>query len=176
LHGAGILHYSDDLNYFDLQEPIRGVANAVGVERKVYKIVSSVKKDSHGQSVTEQTREPLADGATLTSGDIIETELYLKSDNDYSYIVIEDMKPAGCEPVELRSGGRWVGGLCANFELRDEKVVFFIALLEQGQHILRYKMRAETPGVFHVLPTSAGTMYAPEIRAISDEMRLGVRE
>ena len=103
LHGAGILYYSAYLNYFDLQEPIRGVANAVGVERKVYKLVFSVQKDGHGQSVTEQTRVPLADGAALTSGDIIETELLLKSDNDYSYLVIEDMKPAGCEPLRVMS-------------------------------------------------------------------------
>jgi uncharacterized protein YfaS (alpha-2-macroglobulin family) len=66
--------------------------------------------------------------------------------------------------------------LCANLELRDEKVVFFIGLLEQGQHILRYKLRAETPGHFHALPASGAAMYAPEIRAISDEMRLRVGE
>ena len=86
------------------------------------------------------------------------------------------MKPAGCEPVELRSGGRWAGGLCANLELRDEKVVFFIGLLEQGEHILRYKLRAETPGLFHALPTKGFAMYAPEVKAISDEMRLRIKE
>ena len=86
------------------------------------------------------------------------------------------MKPAGCEPMELRSGGRWAGGLCANLELRDEKVVFFIGLLEQGQHILRYKLRAETPGQFHALPAKGFAMYAPEVKAISDEMRLRIKE
>ena len=86
------------------------------------------------------------------------------------------MKPAGCEAVDLRSGGKFAGGLCPNVELRDEKVVFFIGLLEQGDHILRYKLRAETPGTFHALPTSGYAMYAPEVRAISDEMRLKIND
>ncbi len=86
------------------------------------------------------------------------------------------MKPAGCEPMELRSGGRWAGGLCPHLELRDEQVVFFIGLLEQGTHVLRYKLRAETPGRFHALPTTGFAMYAPEVRAISDEMRLEIMD
>ena len=45
-------------------------------------------------------------------------------ENVYDYLAFEDMKPAGCEPMELRSGGRWAGGLCPHLELRDEKVVF----------------------------------------------------
>jgi len=117
---------------------------------------------------------PLATGDAVESGDKIEVVLTITSKNVYDYLAFEDMKPAGCEPMELRSGGRWAGGLCPHIELRDEKVVFFIGLLEQGTHVLRYKLRAETPGKFHALPTTGFAMYAPEVRAISDEMRLGI--
>ena len=112
----------------------------------------------------------------LASGDQIEVVLKITAKNTYDYLAFEDMKPAGCEPVELRSGGRWAGGLCANLELRDEKVVFFIGLLEQGEHVLRYKLRAETPGHFHALPAKGFAMYVPEVNAISDEMRLRIKE
>jgi uncharacterized protein YfaS (alpha-2-macroglobulin family) len=122
------------------------------------------------------TRVPLKNGDTLASGDKLEVVLKLTAKNTYDYLAFEDMKPAGCEPMELRSGGRWAGGLCANLELRDEKVVFFIGLLEQGEHVLRYKLRAETPGHFHALPAKGFAMYAPEVKAISDEMRLRIRE
>jgi uncharacterized protein YfaS (alpha-2-macroglobulin family) len=54
------------------------------------------------------------------------------------------------------------------------KVVILIGLLEQGAHVLRYKMRAETLGRFHALPTTGFAMYAPEVRAISDELRLEI--
>ncbi len=119
-------------------------------------------------------RIPLHNGDAVTSGEQIEVVLKIHSKNTYDYLAFEDMKPAGCEAVDLRSGGKFAGGLCPNVELRDEKVVFFIGLLEQGDHILRYKLRAETPGTFHALPTSGYAMYAPEVRAISDEMRLKI--
>ncbi len=118
----------------------------------------------------------LKNGDQVTSGEQIEVVLKIHSKNTYDYLAFEDMKPAGCEPVDLRSGGKFAGGLCPNVELRDEKVVFFIGLLEQGDHILRYKLRAETPGTFHALPTSGYAMYAPEVRAISDEMRLKITD
>lgn len=121
-------------------------------------------------------RIPLHNGDTVMSGEQIEVVLKIHSKNTYDYLAFEDMKPAGCEAVDLRSGGKFAGGLCPNVELRDEKVVFFIGLLEQGNHILRYKLRAETPGTFHALPTSGYAMYAPEVRAISDEMRLKIKD
>ena len=80
------------------------------------------------------------------------------------------MKPAGCEAVEVRSGGARQEGFHTYMELRDEKVVFFMDSIEQGTHLLRYRLRAETPGVFHALPSVVYGMYVPELRANSDEL------
>jgi hypothetical protein len=121
-------------------------------------------------------RVALRPGETVTSGDLLEVELQLESKNDYDYLVFEDLKPAGCEPVEVRSGGHGGGGLYANMELRDEKVAFFLTTLPQGTRTLSYRLRAEIPGAFHVLPTNGYAMYAPDIRGLSDEMRLSVRD
>ena len=86
------------------------------------------------------------------------------------------MKAAGLEPVDLRSGSSWGDGLSSNVELRDEKVAFFVDRLPQGTRVLRYRMRVEIPGKFHALPTNGYAMYAPEVRAISDEQRVSVRD
>jgi uncharacterized protein YfaS (alpha-2-macroglobulin family) len=86
------------------------------------------------------------------------------------------MKPAGCEPVQLQSGHTFGNDLWANVELRDDRVVFFAGHLGKGTHVLRYKLRAETPGRFHALPARGFAMYAPEIHAQSDELRLRVRD
>jgi len=196
--GTGALYYSCYLSYFTKEDRIKGAGNEIFIKREYFKLVPRTERvrlpdagvantppanrpDPLGaRGRTEQragyTRVPLAMGDVLVSGDQIEVVLNITSKNVYDYLAFEDMKPAGCEPVELRSGGRWAGGLCANLELRDEKVVFFIGLLEQGRHVLRYKMRAETPGKFHALPTTGFAMYAPKVRAISDEMHLGVRD
>ena len=61
-------------------------------------------------------------------------------------------------------------------ELRDEKVVFFVSELGQGSHLLRYRLRAEIPGIFHALSSVLYVMYVPELRANSDELVLGIED
>ena len=39
-----------------------------------------------------------------------------------------------------------------------------------------YRMRAEIPGFFSALPTKASAMYAPELKANSDEIRLRIED
>ena len=104
-------------------------------------------------------------------GDLIEVELLLESKNDYEYVVFEDMKAAGFEPVEVRSGytGNEMG---AYVEFRDQKVAFFVRRLARGKHSVSYRLRAEVPGKFSALPARAYAMYAPEIKANSDEIKL----
>ena len=121
-------------------------------------------------------RIELRPGELLNSGDLLEVELGLEAQNDYDYVLFEDMKPAGCEPVEQRSGAHQGLGVYSNMELRDEKVAFFLTSLPQGRRVLSYRLRAETPGAFHVLPTNGYAMYAPDVRALSDETRINIRD
>ena len=51
-------------------------------------------------------REPLRDGDTVKSGERVETVLTIEGKNDYEYLLFEDLKPAGLEAVEVRSGNR----------------------------------------------------------------------
>ena len=64
----------------------------------------------------------------LKSGELVEIELEIDSKNDYEYVMFEDMKAAGFEPVDLRSGynGNAMG---AYVEFRDNRVVFFVTAL-----------------------------------------------
>jgi alpha-2-macroglobulin len=103
-------------------------------------------------------------------------ELLIESKNRYEHLVFEDMKPSGCEPVELRSGSRYADGLCSNMELRDEKVAFFVTQLPQGRRLITYRLRAEAPGRFHALPLNGYAMYAPDVRCISSEAQFTVQD
>ena len=129
---------------------------------------------AEGQKIMERRlryeRVPVNDGDRVDSGDIVQVELEVSADNNYTYLCFEDMKPAGCEPVDVRSGGKSQEGFYTFMELRDEKVVFFMNSIEQGKHLLRYRLRAEIPGVFHALPSIVYGMYVPELRANSDEL------
>jgi alpha-2-macroglobulin len=100
-------------------------------------------------------------------------ELVVDSKNDYEYILLEDMKPAGFEPVEVRSGYNG-NEMNAYAEFRDERVALFAATVARGQHSVSYRMRAEIPGRFSALPTKVSAMYAPELKANSDEFKVRV--
>ncbi len=110
---------------------------------------------------------------TLTSGDLVEVELVIQSKNDYEYLVFEDMKPAGFEAVQVQSGynGNAMG---AYVEFRDERVSFFVRQLARGKHSVSYRLRAEIPGKFSALPAHGYAMYAPELKANADEVKLRV--
>jgi alpha-2-macroglobulin len=99
----------------------------------------------------------------------------IESKNDYEYIMFEDMKAAGFEAVDLRSG-YGDNGMGAYMELRDERVSFFVRALARGTHSIDYRLRAEIPGRFSALPAKASAMYAPELKANSDEIKLQIED
>jgi len=97
----------------------------------------------------------------------------IDSKNDYEYLLFEDFKPAGFEPILVRSGynGNDMG---AYMELRDERVCFFARTVARGKHSVSYRMRAEIPGQFSALPARGSAMYAPELKGNSDEIKLKI--
>lgn len=166
-NGTGPLYYAADLQYYTLEEPITSAHHIISVERKYLKITRQVDKDG----IESENKSPII--GPLKSGDEIEVELNINSENAFDYIALEDLKPSGCEPVELRSGSDW-SGVYSHKELRDEMVTFFISHLPQGKTVITYRLRAEIPGSFHVMPHRGWSMYVPEVRCLSDEARLTI--
>ena len=181
--GAGPLYYNGYLTNFTLEDFIAKAGLEIKVQRKVYKLVKTDKSvqaaGARGQIVDQKVekfeRQELENLAMLKSGDLVEIELEIDSKNDYEYLVFEDMKAAGFEPVDQQSGytGNDMG---AYVEYRDNRVAFFVRTLARGKHSVAYRMRAETPGRFSALPTRAWAMYAPELKANSDEIKLQVKD
>jgi uncharacterized protein YfaS (alpha-2-macroglobulin family) len=184
--GRGNVYWSAYSEYFSLESPIKASGSGLSIKRRFFKLTPKklapsatntqvlvpVGDDNPG----EYTRSEIQDNAQLQSGELVEVELAIEAKNDYEYVVFEDMKAAGLEAQDVRSGGSWGDGMSSNVELRDDKVAFFVDNLPQGRRVLRYRMRVEIPGRFHALPTNGYAMYAPEARAISDEMRVGVQD
>jgi alpha-2-macroglobulin len=183
-HGKGAVYLDSRLSYFTKERPITAAGHELKVSRTYFlleQIPYEVEVEgSAGQVVKEKRlryeRVPLASGDTVESGDLIQVELRVTSDNDYTFLAFEDMKPAGCEAVQLRSGGEGQEGFWSYMELRDEKVAFFVGSLQQGEHLLRYRLRAEVPGVFQALPTRVFAMYVPELKANGDETILKIED
>jgi alpha-2-macroglobulin len=182
--GAGALYFNTYLRYFTKEEHITAAGHELKVDRQYFKLVQIPYEvevmGAAGQKVKEKRlryqRVPVKDGDTVTSGDVVQVELKVASDNEYTYLCFEDAKPAGFEPTELRSGGQGQEGFWTYMELRDTKTVFFLGALGQGEHLLRYRLRAEIPGVFHALPTVLYGMYVPELRANSEEHVIKIKD
>ena len=179
--GESPVYFNGYLTNFTLEDDIAAAGLELKVQRKFFKLTPTDKSATvpggQGQVVEQRVekyeRSPLANLAELESGDLVEVELTVESKNDYEYIMLTDMKAAGFEPVEVRSGynGNELG---AYIELRDERVTLFVRRLARGTHSISYRLRAEIPGRFSALPTKAEAMYAPELKANSDEMKLQI--
>jgi len=179
--GTGPLYYNAYITNFTLEDFITKAGLEVKVLRTVYKLtpadksvdVSGSRGQAARQKVEKYDRTELVNLAELTSGDLVEVELEIDSKNDYEYLIFEDLKAAGFEPVDLRSG--YTGNaLGAYVEFRDERTAFFVRQLPRGKHSISYRLRAEIPGQFSALPTKASAMYAPELRGNSDEIKLRI--
>lgn len=181
--GDGPLYFNGYARYFTLEDFIPKTGLEVKVERKYFRLqrieATQNAADARGklvkQDVVKYERIPMKSGEAVTSGDLVEVELTIESKNDYSYILIEDMKPAGFETVDARSGYNG-NALHAYVEFRDNRVCFFVQNLREGIHSVTYRMRAETPGKVSALPTRMEAMYAPELKANSDEMKIECKD
>jgi uncharacterized protein YfaS (alpha-2-macroglobulin family) len=195
--GSGPLYFSAAATFFSLEEPLKPAGNEIFVRRQYFKLVNH--KTLLKGFVSE--RVPLNDGETVKSGDRIEAVITVEAKNNYEYLLFEDLKPAGLEAVQIRSGeslyvkeiksgslsGQGAGLMnfksASDFtgrtrwvyqELRDRKVALFIDRLPEGIWQLSYEMRAESPGTFHALPVLGHAMYVPEIRTNGQEIKINV--
>jgi alpha-2-macroglobulin len=196
-NGSGPLYFSAEAEFFSLEEPLKPAGNEIFVRRQYFKLVNH---PTLLKGIVSE-RVPLNDGETVKSGERVEVVLTVEAKNNYEYLLFEDLKPAGLEAVQVRSGGNIYirelksGALTdknatlMNFtskddftgrsrwvyqELRDRKVALFVDRLPEGVWQLSYELRAEAPGAFHALPVLGHAMYVPEIRTNGAEARIRV--
>jgi alpha-2-macroglobulin len=199
--GSGALYVGAESRFFSLEEPVKAAGNEIFLKRDYARLAGRpTLLTGHVYD-----RVALRDGDAVRSGERVEVTITVEVKNDYEYLLLEDLKPAGLEAVELISGEPLVArrldaaamaqGVLQKEatarsslpfdgrssqpvyrELRDRKVALFIDRLDQGIWEIRYTLRAEVPGTFHALPVIGGAMYVPEIRGNSDEVRLRVDE
>ena len=177
--GSGALYFATEGRFFSLEEPVKAAGNELFVRRDYYRLAP---RPTLLKGV-QYDKVPLRDGDSIASGERVEVVVSVETKNDYTYLLFEDLKPAGLEAVELQSGQALFATSAKERrsafiyqELRDRKVALFADRLEQGIWEIRYTMRAEVPGTFHALPLLGQAMYVPDIRANGEEVRVTVTE
>jgi len=166
LKGEGRLYASYELTYYTPGENIASINKGITIVR------SFDEKRKTGMSFEKTEGGKLTEYITINVKEPVD------------YMILEDFKPAGCEYEEDYEfqksyiyGWDWYYWwyLPYTIEVKDEKICFFFDHLEPGEYRFAYKMRCETPGVFHTMPAVAYAMYSPQFGGSSDEIILTVK-
>ncbi|MFH1807449.1 MAG: alpha-2-macroglobulin family protein [Pseudomonadota bacterium] len=94
------LYFFARADFFSLEEPIPPAGNELFVRRQYYRWAG--RPTLLKGKVVE--RRPLNDGDSIASGERVEVVVTVETKNDYEYLIFEDLKPAGFEAVEVKSG------------------------------------------------------------------------
>ena len=156
--GKGMAFASATWHFSTEKMPEKGDGDLFAVERTYY------KREKRGEEVVLR---PLAEGTALAVGDEIEVQLSIRARHQAEYVHLRDPRPAGCEPVALKSGYKWDLGLARYEEIRDSGTNFFVEWLPQGEYTLKHRIRCAMAGTFKAAPATLQSMYAPEFAAYS---------
>ncbi len=163
--GGMPVYFTVSLEYFNENKPIPAMGKDLKVKRMYWKLREN-EKGSYA-------RTELKSGDLVNPGDLIETELILNSGYNFRYLVIEDRRPAGLEPVNPRSGYSWeYPGVY--IENRTSSTRIYLEQTGIGTTTRSYRLRAEVTGVFTALPATVSTLYIPGISGNSSEFDLKI--
>jgi len=168
--GSGVLYLNTTLSYTTPSAEAKPLHRGITVKR-TYRILAA---------------DPSQAG-TVASGEDMEVETEITAEADYKYAVVEDPIPAGCEvdssETYLQGGEEMLNGernrmILRNMrrEVRDNRVVFFFDTLPKGRIVATYRLHAETPGLYRILPSVASLAYFPEIRGDSGPVQARIGE
>ena len=154
-------------------------------ELEVYTQESEIAATGEGMTIErsywllDDRKEPLRrrrSGDTVGVGERIRVQLKNKADKGRRYLLLEDMKLAGCEPVAKKSGLDVCRGHCAHVELRADRTAIFFDALGTDWHEVSYEVEAVLPGRFTAMPARIETMYEGRCFATSASFALVVED
>jgi uncharacterized repeat protein (TIGR01451 family) len=183
----GRLYYSVNLRYVTPAKDIEALNRGFAI--------------SHRYTLLDDPAKPVA---AASVGDTVRVTVTVIAPADRNYVVIEDLLPAGLEPVDVRlrtidpalkvkldaervqAAQRQAGGYVAPWfgwyyspwqqaDLRDDRAVLSADHLPKGVYEYVYYARATAPGDFFVAPAHAEETYFPEVFGRSDGSRFLVK-
>ena len=170
--GKGVLYYSVYLKYYTKEENIKSADSGFKIERTYYLLNPEAKDEKEREIELGSSGE-----IEVNCQDIILVKLKITGSRDFEYLIVEDPKPAGCE-YDTEQRGNYIDWnyWYSHREERDEKIAYFSTYYWKGTREMTYRLRAETPGIFHVMPGRAYLMYSDEVGGNSDEIILTIKE
>jgi uncharacterized protein YfaS (alpha-2-macroglobulin family) len=152
--------------YFEELDKITSAETGIQCRKKLY-----LKENSEsGPLLREISSEtPIQVGATVT------VRLEISVDRSMEFVHIKDMRASGFEPVNVLSGYKWKDGFGYYESTRDVATHFFADYMGKGTYVFEYDLRASNSGNFSNGITQMQNMYAPELSAQSEGIRVEIR-
>lgn len=158
--GAAYRQYLEDLDKVTANK-----TTGLTIDRQVFRVVTSDK----GQQL-----EALKAGSTLRVGDQLRVRVEIRTDRAMEYVHLKDLRPSGCEPVNVLSGYRYADGLGYYESTRDVATHFFMDYVPRGTYVLEYPMVVAHKGNMSFGMATLQCMYAPEFNSHSAGIRAKV--
>ncbi|MGC4045919.1 MAG: MG2 domain-containing protein [Armatimonas sp.] len=116
---------------------------------------------------------------SFKQGDNVRVRLTMTVPKELEYVAIEDAFPAGFEPTERGTAETETDGW--NFwydyvDVRDDRIALFVRRMKPGRHVFTYRLRAQTPGHYGVLPATLAPMYVEDFVSASRGATVEVTE
>ncbi|MGL5275364.1 alpha-2-macroglobulin family protein [Myroides sp.] len=162
----GIAYGAMYWQYFEDLDAINAAETGIKMNKKLYVKANTDK----GQVLREITKE-----TPVKVGDVVTVRLEINVDRDMDYVHLKDMRASGFEPTNVLSGYRWKGEFGYYEETRDASTNFFISRLRKGSYVFEYDLRANVSGNFSNGITTMQSMYAPELSAHSEGVRVEIK-
>ncbi len=150
--GFGALYWQ----YTEKIDKVKPAANGLTLIRQYY------LKNRNNNTYTE-----ISENHQAKVGDLVKVIVTLKSDRDYEYVLLKDMRPSATEPVQQISRYNYQDGLFYYHVSKDVSTNFFINYLRKGNYVFEYELRVAQSGKFSTGISTIESMYAPEYRSNS---------
>ena len=153
--------------YFEETDKISKTDAGLDVEKKLF----VEKIDDSGKQLI-----PLDNNSSLKVGDKVVVRLTVRSDRDFEFVHLKDMRAACFEPIEQISGVRWQDRLIYYQTSKDASTNFYFDVMPRGTYILEYPVYVNREGSYSNGITTVQCMYAPEFTSHTSGIRINVKE
>ncbi|MDR2840108.1 MAG: hypothetical protein LBV75_02425, partial [Paludibacter sp.] len=151
--------------YFENLDKITNANSNIKMQKQLF-LKKNTDKGQVLQEITETT--------PIKVGDLISIRLVINIDREMEYIHIKDMRAAGFEPVNVLSGYKYQNGAAYYESTRDAATNFFFETMPKGTYVFEYDVRANNAGSFSNGITTLQNMYAPEMSAHSEGIKVEI--
>lgn len=152
--------------YFEELDKITSAETGIAFKKKLY-----LKENSTNGPVLRE----ITDKTPIQVGALVTVRLEISIDRNMEFVHIKDMRASGFEPVNVLSGYRWKDGFGYYESTRDLATNFFADYMRKGTYVFEYDLRANNAGNFSNGITQMQNMYAPELSAHSEGIRVEIR-